>query len=207
MKSAQEMPWEDAYSRCSTESIWGPPCLVYDDVIPLLPRRASVFDAGCGDGRHSLMFAKLGFRVTAVDISPSAILNLNRAAIQQGVTLTTHLEDITSFKFDGEYDLILAHGVLHLLPIADACQVIERFKASTRAHGMNVIVVVTDGLSLPDSAKRYMIGLFEDGALCSHYRDWSIIVDHAYSQPRTSMTPFSRHFNRLVAIKPGCLIL
>jgi len=38
--------------------------------------RKSILDLGCGLGRHSVLFAKYGFKVTAVDISEEALFGI-----------------------------------------------------------------------------------------------------------------------------------
>ncbi len=192
-------PWDSDYSQSDTESIWGPPCCLYAEIIARLPQGARVLDAGCGDGRHSLMFARLGFCVTAVDISPRAINKLDRVATEQAIKLTTILEDITSFKLDHEYDLILAHGLLHLLTAFDARRLIDRFKRSTRTGGHNVVVVITNKVPLPRHTSQYMNELFDDGELRQYYNDWDILVDETYSRMETGLILYPRHFNRVVA--------
>ena len=195
----QLAPWDRDYSQGDAESIWGPPCRLYTEIIDRLPEGAQVLDAGCGDGRHSLMFARLGFKVTAVDISPNAINKLSRVASQQNIEMTTILEDITAFRPDHKYDLILAHGLLHLVHVSDRQQLIDRFKRSTRTGGYNFVVVITNKVSLPSYTKRYMDAPFNDGELRRYYNDWDILVDEAYSQSVIRRIPYRRHFNRMVA--------
>lgn len=198
----QIAPWDRDYSHGGTESIWGPPCCLYTEIIARLPHGARVLDAGCGDGRHSLMFARLGFRVTAVDISPSAINKLNRISSQHSIKLTTILKDITSYRPDHEYDLILAHGLLHLLPTSERHRLIDRFKSSTRSGGFNVTVVITNKISLPIYTRSYFNAPFDDGELRRYYNDWDILIDEAYSKSGMRRIPYRRHFNRVVARCP-----
>jgi tellurite methyltransferase len=192
-------PWDIGYARESVESFWGPPCCLYSEIVAGLRMGADVLDAGCGDGRHSLMFARLGFSVTAVDISPRAVNKLNRVASEEGLKLTTILKDITSFRHDHKFDLILAHGLLHLLPLAVRPHLIDQFRQNTRNGGYNVAVVITSKIPLPRIACSYMNKPFNDGELRRQYDDWEILVDEAYSQPATPRIPYRRHFNRLVA--------
>ena len=46
--------------------------------------RMSLLDLGCGLGRHSLLFAQSGFKVTAVDISDDALSFLKRYSKENG---------------------------------------------------------------------------------------------------------------------------
>lgn len=47
--------------------------------------RKHVLDLGCGLGRHSVLFAKYGFEVTAVDVSDEALSFLRSYSEEQGV--------------------------------------------------------------------------------------------------------------------------
>ena len=50
-----------------------------------VPRGGSVLDLACGIGRHSVPLAKLGYRVTGMDISPLFVENARQHAEGQGV--------------------------------------------------------------------------------------------------------------------------
>jgi SAM-dependent methyltransferase len=43
--------------------------------VDVVPKNSAVLDIACGAGRHSRLFAELGFRVTAVDRDSAAFLN------------------------------------------------------------------------------------------------------------------------------------
>ncbi len=59
-----------------------------------LKANSSVLDMACGAGRHALTFAKLGFKVTAVDLSQRLISEAKKNANQEGVELDFILSDI-----------------------------------------------------------------------------------------------------------------
>lgn len=46
---------------------------LYSAFLPMLPNHAHIVDAGCGSGRDALVFAKLGFQVTAFDGSEALV--------------------------------------------------------------------------------------------------------------------------------------
>ena len=64
-------------------------CQGTSKVIEQLPPNSLVWDIGCNIGLYALYAAKLGHRVVAWDISPSAVELVNRSAAANGVTLTT----------------------------------------------------------------------------------------------------------------------
>ncbi len=77
--------------------------------------RKSVLDLGCGLGRHSLLFARYGFKVTAVDISDEALGTLKKLRREQGVDLTCRKADMEAMPFaDDAFDCVFAmHSAGH----------------------------------------------------------------------------------------------
>ena len=77
--------------------------------------RHSVLDLGCGLGRHSVLFARYGFKVTAVDISDEAISFLKKNGKEQGVDISCRKADMESLPFsDDAFDCIFAmHSAGH----------------------------------------------------------------------------------------------
>ena len=85
------------------------------------PAGRTLVDLGCGDGRASLFFARLGARVIAVDSSSVAIENLSHFCTENGIT---NLEPVCASAFDvasyGPADLVFGSMVLHHLePFAE----------------------------------------------------------------------------------------
>ena len=68
---------------------------------------ARVLDLPCGTGRHSVLFAKQGFTVTAADLSPLMIQKAREKAIASGVEIEFHQSDIREFSSAIKFDLTL----------------------------------------------------------------------------------------------------
>jgi 2-polyprenyl-3-methyl-5-hydroxy-6-metoxy-1,4-benzoquinol methylase len=60
----------------------------------------AIADLGCGLGRHSIEFARRGYRVTAVDISPALVEEARRRAGSVGVRVAFHVSDMGSIGPD-----------------------------------------------------------------------------------------------------------
>lgn len=77
--------------------------------------RISVLDMGCGLGRHSLLFAKNGFQVTAMDISDEALAFLEREKERQNLDVQCVKADMECMPFpDNAFDCIFAmHAAGH----------------------------------------------------------------------------------------------
>lgn len=66
---------------------------------------SSVLDAACGPGRHSLEFARRGYRVTGVDITQSYLEAARESALDEGVDIEFVREDLREFRRPASFDL------------------------------------------------------------------------------------------------------
>ena len=78
-------------------------------------QQVSVLDLGCGQGRDALMAARLGHRVTGVDIAETGISQMTEQAEAEGLDVAGYVADIVSFEPPETYDLVLLDRVLHML--------------------------------------------------------------------------------------------
>lgn len=77
--------------------------------------RRSVLDLGCGLGRHTVLFSKYGFKVTALDYSDEALSFLRKTRKELGIDFTCVRADMMSLPFaDDAFDCIFAmHSAGH----------------------------------------------------------------------------------------------
>lgn len=72
--------------------------------------KRSVLDLGCGLGRHSLLFAQQGFKVTAVDISDYAVHQTREKADKLGLDIRTLVCDMAKLPFrEDSFDCIFSY--------------------------------------------------------------------------------------------------
>jgi len=76
---------------------------------------ATVLDVGCGQGRDALFIARLGHAVTAIDLSPSGIRDLQVDAVSEGLAIKSEVVDIRAFESEDRFDVILIDRTLHML--------------------------------------------------------------------------------------------
>ena len=169
--SGAEPFWEQAY-RNDRADTFGRPSSEIVSLAERLPAAASVLDAGCGEGRNARFLAARGFRVDAFDVSAAGIDKLTRMAARDGVRVNAWPEDLNTFRFSRSYDLIISHGVLHLLEREVWSRVIAQMKAHTRTGGANVVAVFTDEIPPSNDLAPFVRGLFKAGELAGSYADW-----------------------------------
>lgn len=185
--SRAEPFWEAAY-RADAHP-FGPPSLEILELLDRLPRGARVLDLGCGDGRNAIPLARAGHRVTAVDRSRFALAALRREAARAGwspddeepLGMEIVEADVSALCPLDDYDLVIAHGVLHLFPPMDRDALIERMKRHTRPGGWNVIAAFTDRIAPPPDMAPHCLGLLQERELLQHYGDWEVETFQAYT--------------------------
>lgn len=109
--------------------------------VQLLPKRARVLDVGCGPGWEALRFARAGFRVTGIDISPKLIAlaqrNVPRGRFAVG--------DMRSLPFAaGAFDGMCAKASLLHLQRREVPSVLTSFHRALKRGGL-LIVAVKEG--------------------------------------------------------------
>ena len=66
-----------------------------------------ILDLACGFGRHSLEFARRGYDVTGIDITPAYIDYVNEQAKKENLNAKFICQDIRTITFDEEFDVVL----------------------------------------------------------------------------------------------------
>jgi tellurite methyltransferase len=180
MRPEKEPPWEAAYRDSSSPSAFGMASEEIRQLTSKLAPGAEILDLGCGDGRNVLFLLEQGMIVTAIDISPSAIAKLRSKAAAYVDRLRTDVADARHYVPEHQFDLVIAHGILHLLPQSDWSRLILRMKAMTKPSGFNIVAVFTNSLPPPEDLSPFALGLFREGELLDQYSDWKVELFDSY---------------------------
>lgn len=70
-------------------------------------------DLGCGTGTNLITLAKTGWQVTGIDFASRAIQIARRKLKAQNVQAQLLVGDVTNFKVDSKFDLVLDIGCFH----------------------------------------------------------------------------------------------
>ncbi|MDC0659721.1 class I SAM-dependent methyltransferase [Leisingera sp. SS27] len=98
-----------------------------------------VLDAGCGQGRDALFIARLGHRVTGIDLSPHGIRDMLAAAQRQNLAVTGIAADLTSWEPDSDHDILLFDRTLHMLAAPQRRALLNRCLPYVRPGGWVLI--------------------------------------------------------------------
>jgi tellurite methyltransferase len=172
-----EPPWEASYRDDGAQS-FGRPSAEIVRLGEALPRGSRVLDAGCGDGRNALFLARCGHRVEAFDRSRAGVRKLRRLA--RGLPVLPWVADLATWPVRGPYDLVVVHGVLHLLARGDRDELLARLKRAARPEGLHVIAVFTDAIPSSPDLVPFTKALFRVGELAGYYTDWTVEHHESY---------------------------
>ena len=172
--------WENIYADDDAPSAFGEVAPEIAELAHCLPPQSRVLDLGSGEGRNALFLAAAGHHVSAVDISAAALSKLKQRAVQENLRIRVTQQDLCHDEIEGEYELIIAHGCLHLLPPPCRDRVLSDIKAHTREGGYNVVVVFTDEVDPPADLRPWMVGLFKPGEIFTSYAGWLMKEQQSY---------------------------
>jgi 2-polyprenyl-3-methyl-5-hydroxy-6-metoxy-1,4-benzoquinol methylase len=137
----------------------------------------NVLDAGCGEGKNAAALAQAGASVDAIDISPLALEHA-QASWPALATVRWRLADITSPSVAlGQYDLVVAYGLLHCLPSASAIhQTVRNLQAHTATNGQHIICAFNDRSQDLRAHPTFSPTLLNHKDYLAFYADWAILT-------------------------------
>src|ERR1017187_10061656 len=72
-----------------------------------VPLNGKVLDLACGPGRHSLLFARKGFRVTGIDLSDNLLKVAESAARKEKLNIQFIKADLRHIQLSEQFDLVV----------------------------------------------------------------------------------------------------
>lgn len=134
--------WEKLYQDQAVETMpWYSPHLDPDfkqALIELAISSGRVLDMGAGPGTQAIELAKMGYSVTATDISATAVELAAAKAAALGLEIDWRQDDVLNTRLAGDFDCVFDRGLFHVLPID------QRDLYARTIHGL----LVSDGYLL-----------------------------------------------------------
>ncbi len=197
--------YEERYK--GTEYYWGvKPSFMCLEVLRILPpdRPLKVLDAGCGEGKDAVFFAKNGYKVSAFDITQSGIDKAKRLAERHGVEIDFFRADILDYRLEKEFDVIFCSGVLYYVPERLRGEVLDNWKRHTAAGGVNALNVFVEKPFIPKPPD-HDAGLrqnWRSGELFGYYYDWRFErCEEVIFDCNSSGVPHKHCMDTLIAVK------
>jgi cyclopropane fatty-acyl-phospholipid synthase-like methyltransferase len=99
-----------------------------------------VLDIGCSSGENAIFLARKGYAVTAIDYSPSAIVEARRRVKKANVTTDFSVADALSLSCtQPQYDTIIDFGLYHSFHNEDTARYISSLKSLVRTGGRVIL--------------------------------------------------------------------
>ncbi|WP_367128388.1 class I SAM-dependent methyltransferase [Saccharothrix sp. HUAS TT1] len=182
--------WEDHYARTAPPAEPRVNARLAEVATFLPPGRA--LDLGCGPGGDARWLAGRGWRVTAVDISGTAVARLDDHARSAGLPITAERHDLAVSFPDGRFDLVSAQ-YLHTPFDLPRARVLRTAAQALTAGGR--LLVVDHGSTAPwswdqDPDARFPAPAEVAGELDLDPARWT--VERADAPRRTAVGPGGR---------------
>ena len=163
--------WDAEYGQAQSipSSLRPEPAHALSTILPNIPiARGRLLDLGAGNGRHSFLFASLGFEVTALDFSNAALGLVQARAIHEPrlarrITPIRHdLYDPLPFP-DSRFDVVLdAYCLCHITNYPSHLTVLQSVRRVLRAGGVFVTIQLdSDDRYYKERLSRRVEGGFE----------------------------------------------
>lgn len=76
-------------------------------------KRQTILDLGCGLGRHSILFARSGFRVASMDLSPDGVNHLKEWAGREHLAVQAQTADMMELPYEADcFDCVFSFHVI-----------------------------------------------------------------------------------------------
>lgn len=146
MSATGSHPWELAWKEGRWQEL-SPSLPAVTEFADYLKQQHTqrVLDLGCGAGRHSIFLAKQGFHVTGLDVSQTALGELDARSKTAGlanITLVNHEMQELPF-IDGYFDAIVSTNVLHHGTGAEIRRTLAEVYRVMRSNGVSLIVTLS----------------------------------------------------------------
>ena len=161
-----------------------------------------MLDAGCGEGRDSIFFARAGYDVTAFDDAPTGVKKTRERAASLGLPVHAFQADVNELRIEEMYDFVLANGIFHYVRPALRGEVIANYKEFTRPGGLHAVLVpVHKPFIITDPESDAEEQSWRSGEILTHYYDWRIEFFEERFRDETPEYQFA--MNLLIAARPA----
>ncbi len=134
-----EKEWDEVYRKYRLEEIPWHTSRPDINLVRLIKQKkikpGFVLDMCSGAGTNSIYLASKGFKVTGVDISPTAVNVAKARCVKRGLKCEYLVGDVLKTKFDKKFDLVFDRGCFHHLSKKDKPKYVKRLRELLNKNG------------------------------------------------------------------------
>jgi len=135
----------------------------------------TILDIACGNGRFSIPLAKLGYKVTGIDLTKELIEEAKNRTKTKKVNIDFRIEDMTKFKFNKKFDAILVgfDSILEVKTKAEILKTLKNFYYHLNKNG--VLIFDVDNFDSPKgimSEKSFFKYKIKGYSVIHKYKSW-----------------------------------
>ena len=136
---------EETYQNLNIDTFSINPNITIQECEHLFTEDSNIIEAGCGEGQNVLYLARLGYKnIDAFDISEYAVNKVKHKCGLMDVEINAFVEDLTSYQFEKNYDLVMSFGTLHFVSKEGWRSFIKMAKEKTNPKGIHIMQIFTD---------------------------------------------------------------
>lgn len=159
-----------------------------------------VLDLGCGLGNLALAAARKGAQVVAVDASLPAVVHVVEVSRAEDLGVAAVYSDVTRYRLAGEYDTIVAIGLLMFLAREPALELLSEIAHHVAPGGRAIVNVLVEGTTFMEMFDPQAYCLFARDEIERHFAGWEIELARHESFAAPGNT--RKEFSTVVARKP-----
>lgn len=148
MPLLQHHSWENVYRFGNVEQMPWYSADLDDDITQALTKlhitQGNILDLGCGPGTQAVALAKMGFNLTATDVSAAAIAKARQLAQGENVNPKFVVDDFLDSNISGQFDVILDRGVFHTFSLDEYPAYIKKVQRLLKSHGYLLLKCLSD---------------------------------------------------------------
>jgi SAM-dependent methyltransferase len=138
--------FDSAYETSTAPWMIGEPQQAIEDLERAGAIRGDVLDVGCGSGEHTILLARLGYRVLGVDFSRPAVETARANAAAHGIAAKFEVANALRLGGPPRYDTIVDSALFHVFSADDRIAYTRRLREVCRSDGVvHVLALSEDG--------------------------------------------------------------
>ncbi|MFV2002416.1 MAG: cyclopropane-fatty-acyl-phospholipid synthase family protein [Paracoccaceae bacterium] len=167
--------WEERYSASDDYLFGKQPAAFLQDNPGWLQAGLKGLSVADGEGRNSVFMAARGLKMTAFDLSPTAVARARELAKARGVSVDFNVSDWQGWDWDAPgYDLVAAIFVQFFGP-DDRLRQFANIRAAVKPGGVLLLHGYTpEQIELGTGGPPFVENMYTEELLREHFGDWEI---------------------------------